>query len=124
MKIFDARCGHIIRRGTEGVKFITTHFLVNITEEYGVTSGSGAIQVWNINTGQKLYEFCSSETVSPIGLINDDIVAIVQGKLEVYNFRTGKPVRSFKDPRLVQINRYRWRMMASAVLVLNQERRI
>ena len=101
LKIFDARYGHIIR-STEGVVTMTKHFRVNITEEYGVTSGSGLIQVWKINTGQKLYEFCSTENVSPIGLINDDVVVIIEGKLDVYNFRTGKPVRSLKDPRLVQ----------------------
>ena len=106
LKIFDARYGDMIRC-VEGVARKTIHFLVNVTEEYGVTSGSGLIQVWKINIGQKLYEFCSSENISPIGIINDDVVAIIEGKLEVYNFHTGKPVRSFKDPRLVHKTNFR-----------------
>ena len=100
LKIFDARFGHMIR-STEGVAQMTKHFRVDVTEEYGVTSGSGLIQVWKINTGQKLHKFRSSGNISPIGLINDDVVAIIEGRLEVNNFRTGKRERSFNDPRLV-----------------------
>ena len=98
LKIFDARFGYVIR-STEGV-VKTTHFLVDVTEDYGVISGSRLIQVWNINTGQKLHEFpaCTNTT---IGLINDDVVAIIDTKLVVNNFRTGQQVGFFTDPRLV-----------------------
>jgi WD40 repeat protein len=103
LKIFDARFGHMIR-STEGVEEMTKHFRVDVTEEYGVTSGSGVIQVWKINTGQRLHQFRSSPNISPIGLINDDVVAILEGRLEVNNFRTGaEQIRSFNDPRLVFI---------------------
>ena len=102
LKIFDARDGHLIGRGTEGVGCMTNHFLVNITEEYGVTSGHGGFEVWNINTGQQLHDVHFSKYVCSIGLINDDIVAIIEGEVQVYNFRTGKSVQSFRDPRLVQ----------------------
>ena len=100
LKIFDARFGHVIR-STEGVVRMTKHFHVDVTEKYGVISGDGLIQVWKINTGQKLHEFPSSRNVSPIGLINDDVVAIMERKLVVNNFQTGKQEGVFSDPRLV-----------------------
>lgn len=100
LKIFDARFGHLIR-STEGVVGMTKHFLVDITEKYGVISGDGLIQVWKINTGQKLHEFPSSGNISPIGLINDDIVAIMEKKMMVNNLQTGKQVGFYSDPRLV-----------------------
>ena len=102
LKIFDPRFGHMIR-STEGVREMSKHFIIDITEEYGVTSGRAAIQVWKINTGQLLYEFPSDINISPITLLNNDVVALVDGSVEVFNFRTGKRERSFDDPRLVKL---------------------
>ena len=99
LKIFDARYGHLIR-ATEGVKNMTKHFEVDDSEEIGVTSGAGEIQVWKINTGQLLHAFPSSGNISPIALINDVIVAIAEQRVELLNFRTGKRDGAFSDPQL------------------------
>ena len=102
LKIFDARFGHMIR-STEGVREMSKHFIIDITEEYGVASVRATIQVWKINTGQLLYEFPSDINISPITLLNNDVVALADGSVEVFNFRTGKRERSFGDPRLVKL---------------------
>ena len=97
LKIFDVQYGHMIRN-TEGVKDISKFFVVDVTEEYGVVSGSGEIQVWKTNTGQLLHVFQSSWNISPVALINEDVVALMEKRVKVFNFRTGKQEREFDDP--------------------------